>query len=385
MSGVNALGYAGVFVACLALSYLFTPLALRLALRREIVDHPGGYKAQESPVPYLGGAAIVTAFALVVVAAAVIRPPVRNLDELFIIMGLAVGLAVVGLLDDLYGLNVWFRFGLQAVAGGVLWWAGVTTQLVDLGPVDLLITVLWIVGITNAFNLLDNMDGLSAGVAGIAALSFFVIAAVNGQFLVATLALALAGCVGGFLRHNFHPARIYMGDAGSLFIGFLLATIAIKLTFPAGPPVTLFVPLLVLGIALLDTTLVVVTRLLHQRNPLAGGRDHISHRLVFIGVPVPASVGLIYAAAISLGWLALVMVRLEPMAAWLLMGLVLALALFLGVLLGMVPVYETSKRRRVMLQEVVEHEPEPPAAVGTPEGAGAGPDFPVPDPISRSG
>jgi UDP-GlcNAc:undecaprenyl-phosphate/decaprenyl-phosphate GlcNAc-1-phosphate transferase len=208
---------------------------------------------------------------------------------------------------------------------------------------------------------------LSAGIASIAAFFFFVIAALNGQFLVATLAIALAGCATGFLRHNFHPARIYMGDAGSLFLGFLLAVLGIKLTFVAGPPVTLFVPLLVLGVALMDTTLVVTTRLMHRRSPLVGGRDHISHRLVFIGVPVPAAVGLIYATAISLGWLALVMARLDAATAYLLMGLVVFLAVFLGVLLANVPVYETSKRRRMMLQEVVEHEAEPPqGASGTP-------------------
>jgi UDP-GlcNAc:undecaprenyl-phosphate/decaprenyl-phosphate GlcNAc-1-phosphate transferase len=302
----------------------------------------------------------VVAFSVAIVVAAVLRPPVEGLDELIGIVSLALLLAVVGLVDDIRGgLNVWLRFGLQVAAGAGLFAIGVQTELLVPGPVNLLITVAWVVGITNALNLLDNMDGLSAGIASIAAFFFFVLAALNGQFLVATLAIALAGCATGFLRHNFHPARIYMGDAGSLFLGFLLAVLGIKLTFVAGPPVTLFVPLLVLGVALMDTTLVVTTRLMHRRNPLAGGRDHISHRLVFIGVPVPAAVGLIYATAISLGWLALVMARLDAATAYLLMGLVAFLAVFLGALLANVPVYETSKRRRMMLQEVVEHEPEP--------------------------
>jgi UDP-GlcNAc:undecaprenyl-phosphate/decaprenyl-phosphate GlcNAc-1-phosphate transferase len=246
-AGVTAAGYAGAFLVSVLLAFLLTPLALRVALRKDIVDAPGGYKAQASPVPYLGGAAIVTSFAVVIVAAAIIRPPVAGLDELIAIMGLAVALAVVGLADDLSGgLNVWLRFGLQFAAAGGLVAAGVHTELLVPQPVNALITVLWVVGITNAFNLLDNMDGLSAGVAAIAATSFFVIAAANGQFLVALLSIALAGCAVGFLRHNFHPATIYMGDAGSLFLGFLLAVIGIKLTFVAGPPVTVFVPLLVL-------------------------------------------------------------------------------------------------------------------------------------------
>jgi UDP-GlcNAc:undecaprenyl-phosphate GlcNAc-1-phosphate transferase len=206
------------------------------------------------------------------------------------------------------------------------------------------------------------MDGLSAGVAGIAAASFFVIAAANGQFLIAALSLALSGCALGFLRHNFHPARIYMGDAGSLFLGFVLAAIGIKLRFEAPVEVTAFVPFIVLGIAVLDTTLVTTTRLLHGRNPLSGGRDHISHRLVFIGIPVPAAVGLIYAAAIGHGWMALVMSRLDVVTGLLLMGLVLATDVFLGVLLAHVPVYETNTQRRMALVEVTRHPQQTPAA-----------------------
>src|SRR3954447_7758722 len=126
---------------------------------------------------------------------------------------------------------------------------------------DLLITIVWVVGVTNAFNLLDNMDGLSAGVAALGALTFFVLAVLNGQYLVAALAVAVAGCAVGFLRHNFHPAKIYMGDAGSLFLGFLLSVIGLRLRLPDAPQLTaLFVPVVVLGIALFDTSLVTVAR-----------------------------------------------------------------------------------------------------------------------------
>jgi UDP-GlcNAc:undecaprenyl-phosphate GlcNAc-1-phosphate transferase len=240
-----------------------------------------------------------------------------------------------------------------------MWAAGIKVQLFHGNWIDLVLTVIWITGVTNAFNLLDNMDGLSAGIAAIAAGFFFVIAAINGQIAVAALSIALAGCALGFLRHNFHPARIYMGDAGSLFLGFLLAVIGLKLKFQGPTRVTFMVPLLVLGAAIFDTTLVTITRLIHRRSPFAGGRDHLSHRLVFLGLPVPVAVGVVYASGISLGWVAVVMSRIAIQAGFILMGLVLTLAVAGGVVLARVPVYETSKRKRMMLQEVVSHEVEP--------------------------
>jgi UDP-GlcNAc:undecaprenyl-phosphate GlcNAc-1-phosphate transferase len=206
--------------------------------------------------------------------------------------------------------------------------------------------------------LLDNMDGLSAGVSAISSLAFFTLAVIQGQFLVASLSIALAGCALGFLRHNFHPAAIYMGDAGSLFLGFMLAVTATRLDLQGTPPVVaLFVPLVVLGIALFDTTLVVIERLRHGRSPFQGGRDHASHRLVAVGLPVPVAVGLIYAAALSLAWLALVIAQLSLEPGIMLIAFVLAVGLAFLLLLRLVPVYSNSRQRRAMVQLVRSHEP----------------------------
>lgn len=359
MNDLGWTAYLAIFAGATGLSLAATPVALRLAVRLGAVDVPGRHKSHASPVPYLGGAAIAVAFSAAVVVAAAVRPPDDGFAQLVAIVGLALALSLVGLADDLRGLDVWVRFGAQIAAAGLLWAAGVGVQLVDVAAVDALITVVWVVGVSNAFNLLDNMDGLSAGVAAIAAMWFFAIAALNGQFLVAALALALAGCALGFLKHNLHPARIYMGDAGSLFLGFLLAAIGIKLRFDAPVSVTFLVPVLVLAVAVFDTALVVATRLLHRRNPLAGGRDHVSHRLVFVGIPVPVAVALIHGAAVAHGWLAVVMSRLDPTTAYVLMGFVVAADVFFAVLLANVPVYETSRQRHLMIQEVRRHEPAP--------------------------
>ena len=353
---LTAWAYLWAFAVALFAALGLTPIALRVARRFEVFDHPGSYKAQESPVPYLGGMAIVIAFAVVVVAGSFLRAPPKGAEQLALMIALALALSIIGLADDLRGLHPLPRFALQVAAAAGVWAVGIRVELFHVDLPDAILTVAWIVGITNAFNLLDNMDGLSAGLAAIAGGFFFLLGAMQGQIAVAALAAALAGCALGFLKHNFHPARIYMGDAGSLFFGFMLAVIGIKLEFPAPQQVSFMVPILVLGVAILDTTLVVTTRLVNRLNPFSGGRDHISHRLVFVGIPVRSAVALVYAAGIALGWLAIVMSRLDFATGLILMGFVIAVALFAGVMLSLVPVYERSQRRRLMLIEVGEHE-----------------------------
>jgi UDP-GlcNAc:undecaprenyl-phosphate GlcNAc-1-phosphate transferase len=332
--------YAAVFVASLLISLVLTPLMLRLATRRALLDHPGEHKHQTDPVPYLGGLAMVTALSLAVLVAALVRPPIEGSDELAAVLAMGVVLSLVGLLDDLRGLGPAPRLVLEVGAGVGVWAVGVGVEFAGSDVLDLLITVVWVVGITNAFNLLDNMDGLSAGVATISAASCFVIAVVNGQFLVAGLSAALAGCALGFLRHNFHPARIYMGDAGSLYLGFMIAYLALKLRFNAPDDVTFMVPVIMLGIPILDTTLVVMTRLAKRRSPFQGGRDHMSHRIVKRGFSVRTAVGAIYVAAATFGGVALAVSRLDRPEAYSLAGCALMLAVLVGVLLARVPVDE---------------------------------------------
>ena len=348
--------YAGAFAASLVMSLGLTPLALRVATKRKVLDHPGDYKVQESAVPYLGGTALAISFSLTVLVATLLNPPPGGVPQLALILGLSVFLSLVGLADDLMNISPLIRFVAQSAAAVAVWLSGVSISLFDASWPDALLTLVWIVGVTNAFNLLDNMDGLSAGVAAIASAFFFILAAMNGQVAVAALSIALCGCALGFLRSNFHPARIYMGDAGSLFLGFLLAVIGIKLRFQAPREITFMVPVLVLGVAIVDTTMVTITRLAHRRNPFAGGRDHISHRLVFLGLSVPTSVTLVYVAGISLGWLAIGISRVDRTSGFILMGLAVAVATFMATLLGRVPVYSTSKRRRLMIREVSAHE-----------------------------
>jgi UDP-GlcNAc:undecaprenyl-phosphate GlcNAc-1-phosphate transferase len=345
--------YAAVFIGSFLLCWLLTPLMLRLALRRNILDLPVDRKAHSSPVPYLGGVAIVAAFSIALLGGALWYRPVAGLTTLATAVGVGLVLSVMGLVDDLSGLSPWLRLALEVAAGVTVWLVGAGVTLLGPGWLNAIVTVFWVVGITNAFNLLDNMDGLSAGVAFVAAAAFFFIAALGGQFLVAALAVAVGGCALGFLRHNFYPARIYMGDAGSLFLGFMLAFIGVRLRLVSTPPfVALFVPILVLAVPIFDTALVTVNRLRHGRSPMAGGRDHTSHRLVFVGVPVPVAVTLIYGVAVGLGWLAVLLARLDVVSGLLLVGFVSASGAFMMGLLNAVPVYENSRQRDVMIRVV---------------------------------
>jgi len=343
--------YALIFVGAVSLSLVCTPLAIATALRRGVLDKPGGHKGHSSPVPYLGGLAIVVSFSISMLIPVIAINESSVSRQFLIVIGVALALALLGLFDDLRGLSSTLRLACEVAAGIVLWNLDFGVQLAGVRWVDAVITILWVVGITNAFNLLDNMDGLSAGIAAIASFSFFAIAASNGQYLVAGLSLALGGCAVGFLRHNFYPARVYMGDSGALFFGFLVAFIGLKLQLNISREVSVLVPIVVCSVAVLDTTLVTIARLRHGLSPFQGGRDHISHRLVKVGLPVPVAVSVLYAAAAAVGVVAFVISESDRSAAWILAGLVAVLLVGFGVLAYNVPVYANSKQRVFTLVE----------------------------------
>ena len=331
--------YLTIFVATAGLCAVLTPWAMKFAIRINLLDHPGGHKSHSAAVPYLGGVAIVATFASAVVIVSQLWPPNSGQNELVVVLGAAVFLALVGLVDDLRYLSPLWRILAEIAAAVAVWEVGAGVVVTASDTLNMGLTVLWFVGLTNAFNLLDNMDGLTAGIAAITGLTIFAIATNQGQFLVAALAIALAGCGVGFLRHNFHPARIYMGDGGALFLGFLVAYLGIKLRLESGRLVSALVPILVCSVAIFDTTLVTISRLATRRSPFVGGQDHVSHRLVRLGLPVPVAVSFIYFGAIAIGALTYVISSVDPGSAWVLAGLIgVTLAIGGGFLLT-VPVY----------------------------------------------
>ncbi len=253
-----------------------TPLVRFAALHLGILDQPSARKIHRSPVPLMGGAAIYFAF----IAALAIWSERSYVNE---VVGIFVGatlVSLVGAIDDSRGLGSYLKLLLQTAAACILILSGVQVRLLG-GVPDLLLTLLWVVGITNALNLLDNMDGLSAGIATIASAYFTLLAAMSDQYLVGALAAALFGACVGFLVYNWNPARVFMGDTGSLFLGFLLAAVGIKLRFPANSAsITWMIPILVLALPVFDTVLVFFSRMRRGDNPLTTpGKDHVSHRL----------------------------------------------------------------------------------------------------------
>ncbi len=253
-----------------------TPLVRIAALHLGILDQPSARKIHRSPVPLMGGAAIYFAF----IAALAIWSERSYVNE---VVGIFVGatlVSLVGAIDDSRGLGSYLKLLLQTAAACILILSGVQVRLLG-GVPDLLLTLLWVVGITNALNLLDNMDGLSAGIATVASAYFTLLAAMSDQYLVGALAAALFGACVGFLVYNWNPARVFMGDTGSLFLGFLLAAVGIKLRFPANSAsITWMIPILILALPVFDTVLVFVSRMRRGVNPLTTpGKDHVSHRL----------------------------------------------------------------------------------------------------------
>jgi UDP-GlcNAc:undecaprenyl-phosphate GlcNAc-1-phosphate transferase len=234
-------------------------------------------------------------------------------------------MSFLGLVDDRFTISAYIRLLAQIAAAVIIYLSGIRVQVFAVPWLDGLITVLWIVGITNAMNFLDNMDGLSAGVSAVASAFFLVLAVQNGQFLVSALTAALLGACIGFLVWNLNPASVFMGDSGSMFLGFMLACVAIKLRFVAQTiNVSWMVPLLVLGLPVFDTTLVFVSRLRRGKNPITTpGKDHTSHRIAAHGFTRREAVLILYIVCAGMGVAALLVANATETAAW-----IIAIAVF---------------------------------------------------------
>jgi UDP-GlcNAc:undecaprenyl-phosphate GlcNAc-1-phosphate transferase len=288
-----------IFASALLLVLGTTPLVRRVASRLGMVDQPAGRRVHLSPVPRLGGLAIYVGFilALVLFGGDWVVP-----QAVSILIG-ATLVSFLGIWDDRWGVRPVLKLLGQALAATVLIVSGVQVAFLPSPVLNVAVTLLWILGITNALNLLDNMDGLSGGVGAVASAFFLLLAAWNGQYLVASLSAALLGVCIGFLAYNFNPATIFMGDAGSMFLGFVLAAVGIKLRFPGRPDtITWMIPVVILSLPIFDTTLVVISRLRRGINPLTNpGKDHVSHRLVSLGMSQRQAVVFLYAICGALG------------------------------------------------------------------------------------
>jgi UDP-GlcNAc:undecaprenyl-phosphate GlcNAc-1-phosphate transferase len=288
---ISQIEFFGLFVFSYALVGLLTPLMRRVALSKGVLDRPNSaHKSHKQPVPYLGGVAIIIGVVLVSYAALIYSKFTWNNFWLATsVLGPAVVMGLVGLWDDLKSLDPLPRFIGQSIAGLVV---AVFLVLNDnignptgITGLDVAITVLWIVGICNSINFFDNLDGGAAGTVALTAITLTYLAITGDQYFIAALAIVVAGSTLGFLIWNRVPARIYMGDAGALFLGVLIATLTVRFKPSTDNSITSFaIPVLLLAIPILDTTVAVFSRLRRKVSPFQGGKDHLSHRLVRYGV-----------------------------------------------------------------------------------------------------
>lgn len=318
--------YILIFASALLFAAGGTPLARWAAPRLGVMDQPSARKIHTKPMPLLGGAAIYMAF---VIALLLFGDRSYVSQAVGILLG-ATLVSFCGFWDDRGMLHPLIKLGIgQPVAALILIATGIRVSFLPHPLLNFLVTIFWVVGITSALNLLDNMDGLSAGVATVASTFFLLLAAMNGQYLVGSLAAALLGACLGFLFYNFNPASIFMGDTGSLFIGFVLAVVGIKLRFPGRlDVVTWMIPVIILGVPIFDTTLVVISRLRRGLNPLTTpGKDHLSHRLVAMGLTQREAVVAIYLICVVLGLLAFFLTRASVIEAYILAGVLVLIGL----------------------------------------------------------
>ena len=332
------MGILAFAVALLASLTLTVPVR-QLALRVGMVDHPGPRKVHLQPIPLLGGMAIYSA----VLLAMLVSFRGEALTQVLAILVGATLVVLVGTLDDRGLLHHQIKlFVGMPVAASILLASGIHAQVFSLfwpgglgSLADAALTIVWVTGITASFSILDYMDGLCAGIAAVASLFFAFLAALHGQIWVSTLAAAVMGAVLGFLRWNFNPAQIFMGDGGAMLLGFLMATLSLKLRLTgASAAAGCFVPLLVLGAAIFDTTLVSISRSRRGLLPFATpGKDHTAHRLANCGLGTRRAVLSMYVLGAVFGLLALLVSRLDSQPAVLAMaGLTIAVLLAVAAL-----------------------------------------------------
>jgi UDP-GlcNAc:undecaprenyl-phosphate GlcNAc-1-phosphate transferase len=327
-------------LVALVVTNALTPAVRRLARRVGAIDYPGGRRINARPTPRLGGVAIYLGFAAAALLAMVLTRPIELVQGdggMFLripiaprtdraVLGLMLGgtwLLAVGVYDDLRGLHPALKFGAMVAAAAVLVPFGLATQFVThpltgrtvaVGPWGAVFTVLWVVAVVNVINFIDGVDGLAAGIVAIAGTTLLLVAAHKQDVVATSLAAALVGAALGFLRHNFNPARIFMGDSGSMFLGYVLGGLAVMGLYKSYTAISLLVPILALGVPIADTAFAIVRRARSGQPIYLPDRGHLHHRLLDRGLTQRQTVVLLYliSAGLGLGALALAGISRTP-------------------------------------------------------------------------
>ncbi|MBP3950062.1 undecaprenyl/decaprenyl-phosphate alpha-N-acetylglucosaminyl 1-phosphate transferase [Bacillus sp. YZJH907-2] len=301
--------YILAFFVAFTVSLLSTPLVIKFAKAIGAVDQPDYRKVHKQVMPRMGGIAIIIG-----TIAGFLIVPVESPYITSIIVGAGI-IVIVGLLDDLYTLSAKYKLIGQLLAAGIVVMSGLRIELINL-PFDVqiqlgfvlsaILTVLWIVAITNAINLIDGLDGLAAGVSTIALASILAMAILDGQYLVVPIAIILIGSILGFLPFNFNPAKIFMGDTGALFLGYAIAVISVMGLFKSVTVFSLVIPIIILAIPIFDTIFAIVRRILNKKKISEPDKSHLHHCLLEMGFSHRKTVLIIYVVNIFFGVSAIV-------------------------------------------------------------------------------
>ncbi|MFP4521649.1 MAG: hypothetical protein ACLFQK_05840 [Fibrobacterota bacterium] len=318
--------------AALAVSWFLTPYVKNLALSIGAVDKPDGRKIHKGTIPLMGGIAIFIGFAAGISffyfldylrGGSASTPDIFSERYLYILIG-GVIILFLGIYDDLRGADAKLKFVVQFAVASFLVYKGLKIDRltnpfggdpIALGWMGVPLTVFWIVGVTNAVNLSDGMDGLASGISMIVAITLSAIAIISNKPVVLLLSLSLAGSLMGFLKYNFNPARIFMGDTGSLFLGYILALISLKEAVVSAATVSLIIPFVALGVPIFDTLFAMVRRIITGASPFSADKDHFHHRLLSFGFNQKQTVFILYFVTLVFGMLALMMTAAQDQTA----------------------------------------------------------------------
>ena len=323
---------AGALITAFLVALITTPIVKSLARKWGAVDVPkDGRRMHDHPIPRMGGIAIFLGFLLsVILFIPFVQPDGLGFQLKGMLLG-AVIIVVLGILDDIYALPALPKLIVQIVAAVIAVWSGNVIETIsnpnifsndlywELGWLSIPVTVIWIVAVTNAVNLIDGLDGLACGVSTISSMTVLVIALTVAEPTVAVLMACLAGGCIGFLPYNTNPAKIFMGDTGSTFLGYVLAVVSIQGLFKYYTLISFVVPFLMLGLPIFDTCFAFIRRIAHGQSPMHADRSHIHHRLIDMGLNQKQAVAVLYVISAILGLSAVVLTTIGSLRAMLLL------------------------------------------------------------------
>lgn len=346
---MSAYSYIMICVSLVAsgiISYAVTPVVIWLARKTGAIDVPrDNRRMHKRPVPSIGGLAIIFAF---IVTSFIVLIMLHASALLIQIIPGAVIIGILGLIDDKYDLPAWPKFFVQCVAASTAVALGVRIETISglqllhipplsLGFLSIPLTIIWIVGLTNAMNFIDGLDGLADGVSIIASISMLVISLLrvptNKEFPIAVLTAALAGGAVGVLPYNRNPAKIFIGDTGATFLGFTLSIISIQGLFKFYGAISVAVPFLILGLPILDATMAIIRRLSEGKSPFTADRNHLHHKLIDLGLNQKQAVLALYIVSAIMGLVAIVSSLVASQISWVFFfgGLFIVFMIFVGI------------------------------------------------------